>query len=155
MWPPRLSGTRAGSLLKAEVIWRRFGGTPTATLNVKNFPDALYEKLKTQARREGRSVASEVKVILAEELIRSRKYMVDDSRDDRDSVTVRRRSAEDVELASTAELRSLKETVRLLRSPRNVARLLAALDRAGAHNVRPPSPGKDLKPAKAGPKRSR
>jgi PHD/YefM family antitoxin component YafN of YafNO toxin-antitoxin module len=126
-----------------------------ATLNAKNFPDALYQKLKSQARREGRSVASEVQVLLAEALIRSRKYTVNDFRDDRDSVTIRRRSAEDVELASTAELRSLKETVRLLRSPRNVARLLAALDRAGAHNIRPPSPRKDLKPAKARPKRSR
>lgn len=62
-----------------------------ATLNVKKFPDTLYQKLKMQARREGRSIASEVKVLLAEELIRSRKYTVNDFRDDRDSVAIRRR----------------------------------------------------------------
>jgi plasmid stability protein len=28
-----------------------------ATLNVKNLPDALYEKLKARAKRERRSVA--------------------------------------------------------------------------------------------------
>ena len=35
-----------------------------ATLNVKNLPDALYEKLKARARRERRSVAQEVTGIL-------------------------------------------------------------------------------------------
>lgn len=51
-----------------------------ATLNVKDFPDTLYQKLKRQSRREGRSVASEVQVLLAEALIRSRKYTVNDFR---------------------------------------------------------------------------
>ena len=31
-----------------------------ATLTIKSLPDALYEKLKARARREGRSVAQEV-----------------------------------------------------------------------------------------------
>lgn len=36
-----------------------------ATLNVKNFPDALYRKLQVQAKRERRSVAQEVTRLLA------------------------------------------------------------------------------------------
>jgi len=36
-----------------------------ATLNVKNFPDALYKKLQVQAKRERRSVAQEVTRLLA------------------------------------------------------------------------------------------
>ena len=35
-----------------------------ATLNIKNFPDTLYEKLQDQAQREHRSVAQEVVHIL-------------------------------------------------------------------------------------------
>jgi hypothetical protein len=35
-----------------------------ATLNVKNLPDALYRKLKARAKRERRSVAQEVTVLL-------------------------------------------------------------------------------------------
>lgn len=35
-----------------------------ATLNVKNFPDALYKKLQVQAKRERRSVAQEVTMLL-------------------------------------------------------------------------------------------
>jgi plasmid stability protein len=36
-----------------------------ATLNVKNMPDALYEKLKARAKQERRSVAQEVTSLLA------------------------------------------------------------------------------------------
>jgi len=36
-----------------------------ATLNVKNLPDALYEKLKARAKRERRSVAQEVVGLLS------------------------------------------------------------------------------------------
>ena len=36
-----------------------------ATLNVKNLPDALYEKLKARAKHERRSVAQEVTNLLA------------------------------------------------------------------------------------------
>jgi plasmid stability protein len=35
-----------------------------ATLNVKNFPEALYKKLQVQAKRERRSVAQEVTRLL-------------------------------------------------------------------------------------------
>lgn len=49
-----------------------------ATLNVKNFPDALYKKLKEQAKREGRSVASELTVLVAESLARPGRYTVYD-----------------------------------------------------------------------------
>jgi plasmid stability protein len=37
-----------------------------ATLNLKNFPDALYEHLRARARRERRSVAQEVIHLLAQ-----------------------------------------------------------------------------------------
>ena len=36
-----------------------------ATLNVKNLPDALYEKLKARAKLDRRSVAQEVTSLLA------------------------------------------------------------------------------------------
>jgi plasmid stability protein len=39
-----------------------------ATLNVKNLPDALYRKLKARAKRERRSVAQQVTVLLTEAL---------------------------------------------------------------------------------------
>jgi plasmid stability protein len=42
-----------------------------ATLNVKNLPDGLYRKLKARAKRERRSVAQEVTILLAEALERS------------------------------------------------------------------------------------
>jgi antitoxin YefM len=72
---------------------------------------------------------------------------------DRDSVIIRRRGAEDVALVSAAELRSLEETAHLLRSPRNAARLLAALDRATTRKLRPSSPGALRKKLGLGPAR--
>ena len=39
-----------------------------AVLNVKNFPDALYKKLKARAKREHRSVAQEVTHLLSDAL---------------------------------------------------------------------------------------
>jgi plasmid stability protein len=39
-----------------------------ATLNVKHLPDALYRKLKARAKRERRSVAQEVTILLAQAL---------------------------------------------------------------------------------------
>ena len=36
-----------------------------ATLNIKNLPDDLYEKLKLRARQERRSIAQEVTQLLA------------------------------------------------------------------------------------------
>ena len=48
----------------------------------------------------------------------------------REEYIIHRRGAEDVALISAAELRSINETAHLLRSPRNAALLLAAMDRA-------------------------
>jgi len=39
-----------------------------ATLNVKHLPDALYRKLKARARRERRSIAQEVTILLTRAL---------------------------------------------------------------------------------------
>jgi antitoxin FitA-like protein len=39
-----------------------------ATLNVKHLPDVLYRKLKARAKRERRSVAQEVTVLLTQAL---------------------------------------------------------------------------------------
>ena len=49
---------------------------------------------------------------------------------DRETVIITRHGAADVALIAADELTSLQETVYLLRSPRNAARLLAALNRA-------------------------
>ena len=57
-----------------EAFWRK----DMATLNVKNFPDDLYAKLKKRAKQEGRSVSSQVTQLLARDLNRPRKYTVDD-----------------------------------------------------------------------------
>jgi antitoxin YefM len=56
---------------------------------------------------------------------------------DRETVIVRRRNAEAVAFISADELESLTETAHLLRSPRNAARLLAALARARAGEGEP------------------
>ncbi len=58
---------------------------------------------------------------------------------DNEVVIITRRGAEDVALVSAAELRSLRETAHLLRSPRNAARLLRALARTRARKERPQS----------------
>jgi antitoxin YefM len=55
----------------------------------------------------------------------------------RDEVIIHRRGAEDVALVSAAELRSLKATAHLLRSPENARRLMAALARARRRRVSP------------------
>jgi plasmid stability protein len=39
-----------------------------ATLNIKNMPDGLYEKLKLRAKQERRSVAQQATQLLAEAL---------------------------------------------------------------------------------------
>jgi antitoxin YefM len=54
-----------------------------------------------------------------------------------DPVVIHRRGAEDVALVSAAELRGLQETLHELRSPRNAARLVAALNRARARKTKP------------------
>ena len=57
----------------------------------------------------------------------------------REPVIIRRRNAEDVALVSADELASLLETAHLLRSPKNAARLLAALTRAQNQKLPPSS----------------
>lgn len=52
-------------------------------------------------------------------------------------VIINRRGSNDVALVSADELSSLMETAHLLRSPRNVERLLTALRRARANKPRP------------------
>ena len=48
----------------------------------------------------------------------------------REAAIISRRGHEDMALLPAAELRSLQETAYLLRSPRNAARLLAALEQS-------------------------
>ena len=47
-----------------------------ATLNVKNLPDGLYRKLKARAKREHRSVAQEVAMLLSEALEAPRAHSI-------------------------------------------------------------------------------
>ena len=54
-------------------------------------------------------------------------------------VVIHRRGAEDVAIVSAAELRSLEATLHELRSPRNAARLVAALKRARSRKTKPQS----------------
>jgi antitoxin YefM len=54
----------------------------------------------------------------------------DEAVDNREEIIMHRRGKESVSLIPTAELRSLQETLHLLRSPRNAARLLAAIRRS-------------------------
>ena len=63
--------------------------------------------------------------------------LCDDVASSRDAIIIHRRGAEDVALISAAELRSLKETAHLLRSPKNAERLLTALARARSRRVSP------------------
>lgn len=60
--------------------------------------------------------------------------------DQQEIVVVRRRGARDVALIPATELAGLYETAHLLRSPRNARRLLSALRRAEAGNVKPGTP---------------
>jgi antitoxin YefM len=58
------------------------------------------------------------------------KTLMDRVVEDREVVMVRRRHGGDVALVAANELEGLLETAHLLRSPRNAARLLSALERA-------------------------
>lgn len=70
--------------------------------------------------------------------------LCDEVADTREPVIIRRRNAEDVALISADELSSLLETAHLLRSPRNVKRLLNAIARAQRREL-PPSSVEDLR----------
>ena len=63
--------------------------------------------------------------------------LLDRVTDDREVVFIRRRGREKVALVAADELSSLMETAHLLRSPRNAARLLKALNRALKRSVKP------------------
>jgi len=63
------------------------------------------------------------------------KTLMDRVVQDREVVMVRRRHGGDVALVAAEELEGLLETAHLLRSPRNAARLLAALERARAETL--------------------
>ena len=56
--------------------------------------------------------------------------LLDQVTQDRDVVIIERRGAEPVALIAAAELAGLLETAHLMRSPKNAARLLSALQRA-------------------------
>ena len=47
-----------------------------AILNVKDFPDPLYKKLKARAKRERRSVAQQVTHLLSEALEAPKRYSI-------------------------------------------------------------------------------
>lgn len=55
----------------------------------------------------------------------------------REPVLIRRRGAEDVALVSAEELAGIMETAHLLRSSKNVQRLLTALTRAQTQEIKP------------------
>jgi antitoxin YefM len=59
---------------------------------------------------------------------------------DRELVVITRRGGGSATLIATDELDSLRETVYLLRSPANAARLLGALERVAARATAPSSP---------------
>lgn len=63
------------------------------------------------------------------------KALMDRVVNDREVVMVRRRQGGDVALVAADELEGLLETAHLLRSPRNAARLLAALERARGESL--------------------
>ncbi|MDR1709574.1 MAG: type II toxin-antitoxin system prevent-host-death family antitoxin [Candidatus Accumulibacter sp.] len=69
----------------------------------------------------------------------SLKSLLDRVADDREVVTIRRRSGGDVALIAADELASLEETAHLLRSPKNAERLLAALNRSYNARLEPMS----------------
>ena len=59
----------------------------------------------------------------------------------REPCVIERRNGENVALISEAELNALLETAHLLRSPRNAARLVSALERASKGKPAPSSLG--------------
>ncbi len=65
--------------------------------------------------------------------------LCDEVAESREPYVIERRDKENVALISEAELDSLLETAHLLRSPRNAARLAAALERARGEEPAPTS----------------
>jgi antitoxin YefM len=56
--------------------------------------------------------------------------LLDQVTDEQEIVVISRRGHEDVAMVSASELTGILETAHLLRSPKNAARLMAALNRA-------------------------
>jgi antitoxin YefM len=63
--------------------------------------------------------------------------LCDEVANNQEIVIINRRGSNDVALVSAEELSSLMETAHLLRSPKNVGRLLNALNRAKAKRPKP------------------
>jgi antitoxin YefM len=61
--------------------------------------------------------------------------LIDEVTKNREVVIIQRRGHEDVALISADELANLLETAHLLRSPKNAARLFAALERVRKESV--------------------
>ncbi|PIG92278.1 type II toxin-antitoxin system prevent-host-death family antitoxin [Gloeocapsopsis sp. IPPAS B-1203] len=65
--------------------------------------------------------------------------LLDQVVDDKEVIVIKRRDRGNVALIAEEELSSLLETAYLLRSPKNAARLLSALERAKARTTEPMS----------------
>ena len=65
--------------------------------------------------------------------------LLDQVVDDKEVIVIKRRERGNVALIAESELSSLLETAYLLRSPKNAARLLSALERAKARTTEPMS----------------
>jgi antitoxin YefM len=65
--------------------------------------------------------------------------LLDQVVDDKEVIVIKRRDRGNVALIAESELSSLLETAYLLRSPKNAARLLSAIDRAKARTTEPMS----------------
>ncbi len=63
--------------------------------------------------------------------------LCDEATDNREIVIISRQGGEDVALVAASELAGLAETAHLLRSPKNAARLLKAMERAKSNTVKP------------------
>jgi antitoxin YefM len=63
--------------------------------------------------------------------------LLDRVTDDREIVVISRRGRENVAMIPASDLSSLMETAYLLRSPKNAQRLLEALHRSLANDIRP------------------
>jgi len=64
-----------GSILNSWLLSSRKGGRKEAcmaTLNIKNFPDPLYEKLQERAQHEHRSLAQQVIHILHQTVVQEK-----------------------------------------------------------------------------------
>lgn len=111
---------------KAPLASERYAGSKRLT-DAQKRTGILYNKIEA-------AMPSETTYTSLRENLAS---VLDQVVDQQETVIVRRRGARDVALIPATELAGLTETAHLLRSPRNARRLLSALRRAKAGNVRP------------------